>query len=198
MKTNHIYIAAIAAVVVLALIFWGGDKVAETDSIGDITSPTIDTKKTNTYTYKSGIQKPAPTPTPTPNPLPTPSPAPTPSPTPNTPSLFTLDGSTFRLVSYNGSALPSDSKYTISFDSKSLVMSAKFCNSMSGSFLLDRNFIKVNNLASTLMYCATPTNLMEIESSFASMLGTGATIYRNGNQLIISHATKGVMVFSGF
>jgi len=50
------------------------------------------------------------------------------------------------------------------------------------------------------MYCAMPSNLMEmeIESAFVSMLNFGAIIYQNGNKIIMSHSKGTVMVFTGF
>ena len=204
MKTNHVYIITAIVVVILGLIFLNRDETRENDDqlISISTSTPTNTQNIN----KSGdvgsaqkavssqsnmkISKPVETSTPTPTPTPAP------EPVPSIPSASNLNGSIFRMTSYNGNAIPLDSRYILSFEEGAL--SAKFCNSMSGNFVLDGNLLKVSNLASTMMYCATPSNLMEIESAFVSMLNFGAIIYQSGNQIILSYSKGTVMVFTGF
>jgi|SRR3989344_1144862 len=197
MKTDQIYIIVVAIVVIiLGFVLWNKDETREVDDqiIGASTSTPTDTQNTNRSSGTGGAQKPAPSlsNTNTSKPIETP----TQEPVPSIPSVSDLYGSIFRMTSYNGNAIPTDSKYALSFENGSL--SAKFCNSISGNFVLDGNLIKANNLISTKMYCATPSNLMEIESAFVSMLNFGATIYQSGNKIIMSHSKGTVMVFTGF
>lgn len=117
-------------------------------------------------------------------------------PVPEIPTAEELDGSTFRMTSYNGKAVSEDSKYTINFEDWTL--NAKFCNSLSSQFLLDGNSIKAQNLVGTKSFCAFPENLMEIEQSFISILNTGAQIYKTGDTIVLSHPAGTVMTFTGF
>ncbi len=110
-------------------------------------------------------------------------------------TLASLKGSIYRLKSYNGADVPSDAKYTLSFDDSSL--SAKFCNSMSGLFVLDGGKITASNLVSTKMFCTTPLGIMDIETQFGSILNFGANIYQSGNDIVIS-SKDNVFVFTGF
>ncbi len=115
---------------------------------------------------------------------------------PSIPTASDLNGSIFKMTSYKGNPVPLDSKYLLSFENGSL--NAKFCNSMSGNFVLDGSLIKASNLLSTMMYCSMPSNLMEIESAFTSMLNFGAQIYQTGNTLLLSNSTGTVIVFTEF
>jgi len=177
MKKEHIYIGIAIIIIGSGLLLLNKNRIEETD---ENTNPS-----TNVPNNTGGTSKNNPIGVPTQPAVPT------------IPTAASLVGSTLRLASYNGVALPISTKYSLSFGDGTL--NAKFCNSMSGSFVLDEGLLRANNLASTLMYCSTPSNLMEIETAFASMLDTGATIYRSGGTIIISSASKGtVMVFSGF
>lgn len=196
MKTNYVYIIVAIVVIIFGLVFWNRDETREVDNqiVGVSTSTPTNTQNANHTSGMSGAQRPAPSPsnTNTSKLVETP----TQGPVPSIPSASSLNGSVFRMTSYNGSATPADSKYTLSFEEGSL--SARFCNSISGNFVLDGNLIKASNLISTKMYCASPANLMEIENAFASMLNFGAMIYQSGNTIILSSSKGTVMVFAGF
>lgn len=200
MKANYLYIATAVILIILVFIFWGGEKNREADKEVDnqtvdvSTSTSVSTQNINRPTGTGSVQKPAfsPSKTNTSKPVETS----TQEPVPSIPSISNLNGSIFRMTSYNGTAIPADSKYTLSFENGSL--SAKFCNSISGNFVLDGSLIKASNLMGTQMYCAIPSNLMEIESDFASMLNFGGTIYQSGNKIILSYSQGIVMVFTGF
>jgi heat shock protein HslJ len=119
-------------------------------------------------------------------------------PTPTVPTAQSLAGSSFRLTTYNGTALPSDSKYTLTFTETTFNL--KLCNNMSSTYYITNNMLKASNVISTLMYCSSPTNIMKIESDASLMLNSGnTTIYRSGSTLILSQAAQGiVMAFEGF
>ena len=197
MKTDYIYIIVVAVVVIiLGFVLWDRNKTQEVDDqiVGTSTSTPTDTQNVSRSDGIGGAKKPTPSPSnaTASKPIETP----TQDPVPSIPSVSDLYGSIFRMTSYNGTAVSTDSKYSLSFENGSLT--ARFCNSISGDFVLDGNLIKANNLISTKMYCATPSNLMEIESAFVSMLNFGAVIYQSGNKIILSHSQGTIMVFSGF
>jgi heat shock protein HslJ len=110
-------------------------------------------------------------------------------------TVASLKGSIYRLKSYNGTPVPSDARYTLSFEENSL--SAKFCNSINGPFVLDGGKITANNLISTKMFCTTPAGVMDLETQFGSILNFGANIYQSGNDIVIS-SKDSVFVFTGF
>mgnify|MGYP003393300815 CR=1 FL=1 len=199
MKTNHIYIAAGAVVFVfVGFLLWSGDEIKDIEDVVsiDITTPT-NTQNTNANPKppSSNATSPKPPSQPPYQTPPTGSPG-SPQATPTIPTASNLNGKIFKLVSYNGSTISAGGTYTLAFDNGRL--SAKFCNSMSGNFVLDGGLLKAPNLASTLMYCGTPSNLMDIETLFGSMLGYGALIYQSGNQIVLSRSPGGVLVFQGF
>ncbi len=114
---------------------------------------------------------------------------------PTTPSApvapATLDGKNYRLVSFNGVSVPQNENYTLSFGQGTI--SAKFCNNMSGSYIVSGVTIKASPLISTLMYCASPSGLMNMETAFGTMLDSGATFVAAGNTLMISAGTNTMM-----
>ncbi|MFZ2484885.1 MAG: META domain-containing protein [Minisyncoccia bacterium] len=196
MKTNQIYVVAAIVFIVLGLLLWAGDNTEEV--IDTSTTTPTNTVSTNKPSGTVNVSKPSPS---TGNTIvPKPSNPTTQTPVPSIPSASSLNGLVFKMVSYNGSPVPVDARYTISFNGgNGGTLSAKFCNNMSGNFVLDGSLLKVSNFASTMMYCTAPANLAEIESAFTSMLNFGATIYRSDNNIIISSASKStVMVFEGF
>lgn len=196
-KTNQTYIVAgVIIVVVLGLILWNRGRTPEVSNkiVDTSTSIPTNTQNTNQSIGAGNIEKPAPSPRKTTTSKSTETI--TPESVPSIPSASSLNGWIFKMTYYNGSAVPVDSRYTISFEKG--ILSAKFCNSMSGNFVLDGSLLKVSNLVGTAMGCSTPTNLMEIESAFGSMLNFGATLYQSGNKLILSSSKGTVMVFIGF
>lgn len=115
-------------------------------------------------------------------------------PAPVTPAV-NLNGSTFRLISFNGIPTTADSKYLLSFHDGSI--SAKFCNGLGGNYTLMNSILKANTVG-TLMYCESPTGLMTMESTFASMLGTGATLAQDGSTLTLTGSKGEKFVYTVF
>lgn len=197
MNKKYISIGVVVLVIVLGIVFIGqgrGDeKTLTTENVGNPentenkevnkgtqtttsrskTTTTSTTKTTNTQTTATVPQKPASI-------IPTPD---------------QLNGAIFELKSYNGVQIDPNSRHTVSFDKERLT--AKFCNSFSGNYILDDGIIKVDNLIGTKMYCSSPSNLMDIETSFNSMLNFGGEISYTDNILILSDE-KTIMMFTGF
>lgn len=112
-----------------------------------------------------------------------------------TPSAVNLDGTTFRLSSFKGANVPVGQNYLLTFDGNRL--KAKFCNGVSGEYKIEKNIIK-GNLISTQMYCGEPANIMTIESTFGSIIGTGAAYVINGSTLTLMGTRGDVLVFDVF
>ncbi len=112
---------------------------------------------------------------------------------PDTSKAVTLEGTTFRLSSFKGTALPVGQDYFLKFDGGRL--SVKFCNNVSGGYKVDEKGIIKGNLISTQMYCGEPENLMAIESTFGLIVGNGAAHAINGNILTLMGSKGDVLVF---
>ncbi len=104
-----------------------------------------------------------------------------------------LDGQSFRLVSFNGEDVPETAAYTLAFENGSV--QAKFCNNMNGRYeLSEGGLLKAPVLVSTLMFCAEPANLMDIETSFGGLMDLGALLTREDGNLTLSGGVT--MVFA--
>lgn len=195
MKKNLIYIGG-AVVVLIALILIYSNKNKEevgTENLdgSSVTTPTTGEKPTNSS--PTSPSSPSKTPaTKTPNTIKPQLPK---QPASTIPTISNLNGAIFKLTSYNGKPVDPNIKYTITFDKEAVY--AKFCNQMSGNYVLDNGLIKAVNLLGTKMYCSTPENAMNIESSFASMFNSGARISYTESILIISNS-ENIMMFYGF
>lgn len=76
----------------------------------------------------------------------------------------TLGGTSWSVVSINGSPVPAGPEYFIQFSDSTL--SAKFgCNSMGGAYKLNGDHLAVANLQQTLMGCPEPSATFEREAS---------------------------------
>jgi uncharacterized lipoprotein YbaY len=112
----------------------------------------------------------------------------------NTSGSVNLEGSTFRLASFNGKEIEQGRNYLLSFEDGS--MSAKFCNNMGGNYNIQNGVLNATAF-STLMYCSEPADLMEMESAFSSMLNSGANFSLSNHVLTLTgEGTE--MVFTVF
>ena len=98
-----------------------------------------------------------------------------------------LDGSSFRLTSYNGTAVPASATYTLSFAEGKL--SAKFCNGLGGAYILKGPTLTATQLMGTKMYCAQPANLMTMEDGFGKMLSEGAIVTHTETTITLKNPT---------
>ncbi|MFA5052936.1 MAG: YbaY family lipoprotein [Parcubacteria group bacterium] len=98
-----------------------------------------------------------------------------------------LEGKTFRIASYNGVATDLDYEYTVAFSENSI--NAHVCNAMFGGFALTNSTLR-GMLASTLMYCIEPAEMMNIEDALKSLLTSGASASLSGDTLTLSGSGK--------
>lgn len=104
-----------------------------------------------------------------------------------------LDGMAFKLTSYSGMAIPAEQTYTLSFANG--MMSAKFCNNLSGNYTYGNGMLSSGAVAATRMHCATPQNIMTFEAAFSTLFaGNGATATLEGSTLTL-HKADTTMVF---
>ncbi|MDP1624994.1 MAG: META domain-containing protein [bacterium] len=90
----------------------------------------------------------------------------------------------YRLIGYKNMSMPTGNDYILTF-SGSNGISAKFCNSMSGTYSESKGKITAN-LISTLMFCGEPDGLMDVEAAFATALSEGVTPIIQGNYLALT------------
>ncbi len=103
-----------------------------------------------------------------------------------------LEGKKFRMISYNGGAVPEGTNYTLEFKNGSV--SARICNSISGKFTLSGNTIN-GMLIMTEMFCTGPVGIMEIEEAFNSIWNAGAILSLSGDDLTLAGDGK-TMIFT--
>ncbi len=103
---------------------------------------------------------------------------------PSLPPPLTLSGSTFKAISFNKTPIISTPYPTLSFNTDG-TLSARFCNSIGGEYTDTYGILTAPHLIQTLMYCIQPDNLMDMETSFVTLLQNGASYERNGNILTI-------------
>jgi heat shock protein HslJ len=111
------------------------------------------------------------------------------------PGSVNLNGSTFRLFSFDGARIPQGTNYTLTFTDKTL--GAKFCNGMGGDYTLKDGIIKAQ-LVGTLMFCSEPADLMNFETTFGRILNEGAGFILQGSTLTITGSKGEKMVFAVF
>jgi len=100
-----------------------------------------------------------------------------------TPTSQTLSGS-YRLSGFSGVGFSASDPYTLKFEGKKI--SAKFCNSISGSYSISATGkITASQLATTLMFCETPQYLMDAEAAFSKILSEGAVATMDGTDLVL-------------
>jgi len=95
-----------------------------------------------------------------------------------------LDGKKFVLSAFNGIEIPSQQKYSLSFENGSL--SARFCNGLGGAYTVIDGIIESKQMVGTLMYCEQPSNIMELEQTFGTVMSGGAQVQLVGNTLTIT------------
>ncbi len=96
-----------------------------------------------------------------------------------------LEGTTFRLVSFNGNAIEGVYGGTYTIALKDDVLSAKFCNTFGGGYTLAAGRLTAN-MAGTKMNCASPSKLMEMEYAFTSAMQSGVQLSLKGSTLTLT------------
>lgn len=96
---------------------------------------------------------------------------------------ITLENTRWNLVELNSQAVTIENKPYLVFASKSMVLNGfGGCNQLAGSYELNGQKIKFNNIAATRMFCA---ETMTIETSFLQSLEI-INVYRlEGHELIL-------------
>lgn len=111
-------------------------------------------------------------------------------------SAVALLGTTFRLMSYGGEAIPQGRNYTLSFEEGRI--SAQFCNRLAGSYVLAESILSAPQMVTTEMYCEGPGNPMELEGAFARLLSEGAHFLLSGSTLALTGKDGSQMIFTVF
>ncbi len=185
MKTlqNQFGLIALAIVVLIAAFMYFGSDSANDGIVVELE------EETAAATQNEGAQAPAAT---TPKPKTTaPKPAasaPTPTPAP-TPSTSGLNGSTFRLSSYNGTIITGSQSYTVSFKAGSAAfedgfVTAKFCNTLTAPYDITNGVISAN-LSGNRGYCGEPKDIMDLEGAVSRLLGS-SRMTLSGNSLTLT------------
>jgi len=105
-----------------------------------------------------------------------------------------LNGTTWTMVSYNGTALISGTTMTAFFDGREVNGSAS-CNHYFGSYKLRGNQIQIDGLGWTEMACMDPEGIMEQEQELMSLFSKAATYSIQGQVLKISTGSGDLLEF---
>lgn len=108
-------------------------------------------------------------------------------------SVTEIKGSEFRLVSFNDTQISQDQNFTLTFGDEYL--SAGFCNTMNGAYSIQDNKITASQLISTLMFCGTPDNLMDMEASFGRIMSEGVVFSFENSELTLIGADGTTMKY---
>lgn len=111
---------------------------------------------------------------------------------PSSGASVSLANTEYKMVSFNGKEVPDDAAYTVSFTADERI-NAKFCNDMSGKYTFVNGVIS-GTMMQTLKLCIMPEGVMDAETVFGSMIGTGANLSVEGNNLTLSDNSN-VLVF---
>lgn len=90
--------------------------------------------------------------------------------------------------------LIADTKITLNFGAEGTVNGNSGCNTYSGGYKLDGAKIHVGPLATTRMFCETPTGVMDQEAQFLAALEHAATYEISGGMLTIRDAAGAMQV----
>lgn len=192
MKSKEIYLLGVGVLALILIFVWrssSNNSMLSTAQDGEQTETGAKPASNTSNTKKPAASTKLPTSV---NPTVAPE-----KPIPTAVTSQSLSGSTYRLVTYNGEALPKDSKYTLSFTDNNFTL--KLCNTHSSTYYIDGTLLKAGNVISTKMYCGLPANLMEMETNASLMFNSNATaIYKSGSTLILSHPQGIIFSFEGF
>lgn len=105
-----------------------------------------------------------------------------------------LNGTSWTMVSYNGTALISDTAMTASFEDGGISGSAS-CNHYFGSYKTNGGQFQIEGLGWTEMACMNPEGIMNQEQQVMSLLSQAATFSIQGQVLQIITNTGEVLIF---
>ncbi len=111
-------------------------------------------------------------------------------------SNVNLEGTTFRMTSFDGEEIPRGSNYTLTFSDGRI--SAKICNNMGGAYTLQNGVLKSEQMISTMMYCGSPDNLMKIEDTFGKGMADGMTFSLSGSNLVLVSEDGKMLTYTVF
>lgn len=184
---NQKGLLAIAVAILIVGAFMVFDDSDRADDVGVVATDTEE-RSESTESTASAPAKPTP---PAPKPTTTTAPVPTPSTT-------GLNGSTFRLTSYNGAVIPGGEIYTVSFRAGNAAfedgfITAKFCNTKTAPYRITKGVIS-GDITGLNAYCPEPKGVMDLEGAFGVLIDGGAKLTLQGNSLTLTDNIK-TMVF---
>jgi heat shock protein HslJ len=105
-----------------------------------------------------------------------------------------LEGTSWRLTSYDGKQPIPGRNVTVTFSNGSMRGSAG-CNSFQGKYQVQGRALTFNELAATEMACLEPDGIMQQEQAVLGFLREADAFERQGKQLHILRADDAVLVF---
>ena len=113
----------------------------------------------------------------------------------NSASLVDLEGQTWALVNLNGDDLLASRHPTLEFEAGQVTGNTG-CNHYGGSYQIERNSIRFENLFSTEMACLDPEGIMQQEQIYLKLLSAADRLEQVGNTLTLFTASGQRLVFT--
>jgi len=112
-----------------------------------------------------------------------------------------LGGTSWTVINYNNGSqavvgMITGSEVTLNFGADGNVNGNAGCNRYSGAYQAENQTLKVGQLATTMMMCASPAGVMEQETKYLAALQKAATYSVDGNMLTIRDASGATQVIA--
>lgn len=190
MKTlqNQFGLVALAIVVLIAAFMFFGSDIRDEGIVVELEEETA-------VVENAGKQAPAATTQAKPKPTAAKPAATAPA---SVPSVTGLNGSTFRLTSYNGAVIPSGQSYSVTFKAGSGTfedgfVTAKFCNTLTAPYEITNGVISAN-LSGNRAYCGEPKDIMDLEGAVSRLLGSSRMTLQGNSLTLTDNVTTLVFI----
>ena len=112
-----------------------------------------------------------------------------------------LGGTSWTVINYNNGneavvGMIAGSEVTLNFGTDGTVSGSAGCNRYTGGYQAENQTLKVGQLATTMMMCASPEGVMEQETKYLTALQNAATYSIDGNMLTIRDASGATQVIA--
>ena len=112
-----------------------------------------------------------------------------------------LGGTAWTVINYNNGneavvGMIAGSEVTLNFGTDGNVSGSAGCNRYTGAYQAENQTLKVSQLATTMMMCASPEGVMEQETKYVAALQKAATYSIDGNMLTIRDASGATQVIA--
>ena len=109
-------------------------------------------------------------------------------------SQIPLEGTSWRMVSYDGIAPLPETNPTLEFETIQVGGNAS-CNSFSGQYRVSGDMVTFEGLTMTLMACLSPEGIMDQEQAYMRILSGEMQFEITDGQLILTNQQGDILIF---